>query len=126
MRVFGTVVQPLVPMMRHAREHLAHGSAVAGELTGDEQRAARRPVPSAVPVRSARRPYRAGVVQDLAHVAVLVDGTPARVPLPDSFVGQHNAPLGKQLLHIAIAQRKPALQPDGVANDLRRKAVTGV
>jgi len=39
-------------------------------------------------------------------------------PLPDSLVGQHNAPLGKQLLHIAIAQREPALQPDGIADDL--------
>jgi hypothetical protein len=47
-------------------------------------------------------------------------------PAPDALVGNIEAPLGKQILHISIAQGKPGVKPNRVANDVRWKAVAAI
>ena len=47
-------------------------------------------------------------------------------PLAHRLVGHDDAPLGEQLLHIAVTEREAEIQPDGVTDDLGREAVTGV
>jgi hypothetical protein len=47
-------------------------------------------------------------------------------PEPDGFVAHPHAPLREHLLHVAVAEREPVVPPHGVADDLRRKAVTTV
>ncbi len=44
-------------------------------------------------------------------------------PAPYALVGNIEAPLGKQILHISKAQSEPGVEPNGVANDVRWKAV---
>jgi hypothetical protein len=43
-------------------------------------------------------------------------------PLPNCFIGHGDAPLCHQFLNVAKTQRKAEVQPDPVANNLRRKA----
>jgi len=47
-------------------------------------------------------------------------------PLPDGLVGDDDAALGEQLLHVPVAEREAEGQPDGVANDLRREPMPRV
>jgi len=47
-------------------------------------------------------------------------------PLADRLVGHDDAPLGQQLLHVAVAEREPEIEPDGVADDLRREPMAFV
>jgi len=44
-------------------------------------------------------------------------------PPPGRFVGQDHDALDEQFLHVAVAEREAEVQPDGVANDLRREAM---
>src|SRR4051794_20007135 len=47
-------------------------------------------------------------------------------PLPHGLVADRDAAGGQQLLDHAQAQREAEVEPDGVADDLRREPVTGV
>src|SRR4029453_299797 len=47
-------------------------------------------------------------------------------PLPDRLVTDFDAPESEHLLHHPKAQRKAKVQPDRVADQLRREAVAGV
>ena len=51
-------------------------------------------------------------------------GTKFKEPPPYALVGNIEAPLGKQILHISKAQSEPGVELNGVANDVRWKAVT--
>jgi hypothetical protein len=52
------------------------------------------------------------------------DGQPEhRRPAPDRFVRELNAPCGQHLLDHTQAQRESVVQPDRVADDVRRKLV---
>ena len=44
-------------------------------------------------------------------------------PTANALVGNVEPALGKQLLNIAIAQAEPEVQPDGMLDDDRRKAM---
>jgi hypothetical protein len=44
-------------------------------------------------------------------------------PTANALVGNVEPALGKQLLNIAIAQAEPEVQPDGMLDDERRKAM---
>jgi len=44
-------------------------------------------------------------------------------PLPNGFVRHDDASLGQQVLDIPEAQTVSVVQPDGVADDVRRKAM---
>ena len=48
------------------------------------------------------------------------------VPQPDRFVGHREAALGQAIFDIANAHTEAVIQPDGVADDLGRKAVSAV
>src|SRR5258708_28997985 len=43
-------------------------------------------------------------------------------PLPNRFIGDDDPTLGKKLFNITKTEREAEIQPDGVANDFRRKA----
>ncbi len=45
-------------------------------------------------------------------------------PLANSLIGDNDAPSGKNLFNIAEAQSKAEVQPDGMANDFCRIAIT--
>jgi len=47
-------------------------------------------------------------------------------PLPHGFVADDDAACGEQLIHIAQAQGKAEVEPNGVADDLGREAMAGV
>ncbi len=47
-------------------------------------------------------------------------------PLADRLVAQDHAPLGQELLHVAIAQREAEIQPHRVGDDLCREAISGI
>ena len=47
-------------------------------------------------------------------------------PTANAFVGEVEAPLGKQLLDIAIAQGEAKVQPHGVLDDDRRKTMPAI
>src|SRR5262249_19977296 len=50
-------------------------------------------------------------------------GPELAAPQPDGLVGERHAPLRQQLLHVSQAQPEPVVQPDAVADDLRRETV---
>ncbi len=52
------------------------------------------------------------------------DGSKLQEPAPDGFVGDVQAALGEHLLDIAKAQGEPGVQPDRLADDVGREAVT--
>ena len=39
-------------------------------------------------------------------------------PAPHALIGNIQAPLHKQILHISIAKSEPSIEPNGVSNDL--------
>jgi hypothetical protein len=45
------------------------------------------------------------------------------VPLADGLVGHDDPTSEQELFHITIAEAKPEIEPDGVADDLRRKTM---
>jgi len=45
-------------------------------------------------------------------------------PAPHALVGNIQAPICKQILHISIAQSEPGIEPNSVANDVWWKSVT--
>ncbi len=47
-------------------------------------------------------------------------------PLADRFVGDDDAALSEQFRDIALAEAKPEVEPDGVADDLLWEAVSFV
>ncbi len=46
--------------------------------------------------------------------------------MADRLVGDKDAARGQPFLDIAIAQGEAEIEPDGVADDLRRRAVAGI
>ena len=52
-----------------------------------------------------------------------VIGAELPAPLPHGFVRHDDAPLGKEILDITEAQAVSVIQPNGVADDVRRKAM---
>ena len=52
-----------------------------------------------------------------------VIGAELPAPLPNSFVRHDDAAFGQQILDIPEAQAASVIQPDGVADDFRRKAM---
>ena len=52
-----------------------------------------------------------------------VVGAELPAPLPHGFVRHDDAPLGKEILDIPEAQAVSVVEPDGVADDVRRKAM---
>ena len=55
-----------------------------------------------------------------------VIGAELPAPLPNSFVRHDDAAFGQQILDIPEAQAVSVIQPDGVADDFRRKAMPKV
>ena len=55
-----------------------------------------------------------------------VIGAELRAPLPNGFVRHDDASFGQQILDIPEAQTASVVQPHGVADDVRRKAMTKV
>ena len=55
-----------------------------------------------------------------------VDGTKPPTPLSDGFVGDGDAALGEQILHIAEAEAEAVIQPDGVTDDFGRESIAVV
>ena len=55
-----------------------------------------------------------------------VIGAELPAPLPNSFVRHDDAAFGQQILDIPEAQAVSVIQPDGVADDVRRKAMPKV
>ena len=53
-------------------------------------------------------------------------GTEFLTPLPDGFVGNDNSALCQEILDISEAQAEAMVEPDGVADDLRRESVSSV
>ena len=51
-------------------------------------------------------------------------GTELLTPLPDGLVGNDNPSLCQEILDISEAQTEAVVDPDGVADDLRRKSVS--
>src|SRR3954470_14650346 len=47
-------------------------------------------------------------------------------PLPYGLVADRDAARREDLVHMAQAQRKAEVEPDGIADDLGREAVTGI
>ena len=47
-------------------------------------------------------------------------------PAPDRLVGDFNAALGKEILDITVAKTESIIEPDGIADDIRRETMTGV
>jgi hypothetical protein len=47
-------------------------------------------------------------------------------PAPHRFIGDLEPALGKQFLHVSVAQREAEIKPDPVLNDLGRKAMTAI
>ncbi len=47
-------------------------------------------------------------------------------PAPDSLIGNLYATLGEQILHIAVTEGKPEIQPDGALDYLCRKPMSAV
>jgi hypothetical protein len=47
-------------------------------------------------------------------------------PSPDCLVRNIQATFGQQLLDVAVAKREAQIEPDGVADDVRREPVSGV
>ena len=52
-----------------------------------------------------------------------IDGTESPTPLADSFVGDGDAALGEQILHIPEAEAEAVVEPDGVTDNVGREAV---
>jgi hypothetical protein len=44
-------------------------------------------------------------------------------PLADSLVGHDDPPSEQELFHVAVAEAKPEIEPNGVADDLRRETM---
>ena len=55
-----------------------------------------------------------------------VVGAELSAPLPNGFVRHDDAPFGQQILDIPEAQAVSVVEPDGVADDFRRKAMPKV
>jgi hypothetical protein len=53
-------------------------------------------------------------------------GPEPEAPLPDALVGDADAPLGQDQLHVAQAQAEDVVEPYCMADDLGREAVAGV
>ena len=47
-------------------------------------------------------------------------------PLPNRLVGDNDPALGRKIFDITEAQAEPMIEPDGVADDLRRKSMSMV
>jgi hypothetical protein len=60
----------------------------------------------------------------LQPAGVIASELPA--PLADGLVGDGDAPLRQEVLHVSQAQAKPEIEPDGVADDLGREPVSVV
>src|SRR6187397_422930 len=46
-----------------------------------------------------------------------------QTPLTDGFMGDVDAALTQELLHVAVAQREAIIEPDAMADDLTREAM---
>ncbi len=55
---------------------------------------------------------------------ICVSLTELQAPLANSLIGDNDAPSSKNLFNITEAQRKAEVQPNGMANDLSRIAIT--
>ena len=44
-------------------------------------------------------------------------------PLPNRLLGHDDAPLDERIFRVAEAQRESMVQPDGVADDLKRESM---
>ena len=55
-----------------------------------------------------------------------VIGAELRTPLPNGFIRHDDAPFGQQILDIPEAQTVSVVQPHGVADNVRRKAMSKV
>ncbi len=53
-------------------------------------------------------------------------GTELPAPPSDGLVGDHDPPLCKEILDVTEAQAEAVVEPDGVADDLRREPVSAV
>jgi len=47
-------------------------------------------------------------------------------PVSDRFIGDKDFSLGEQVFHVSKAQSEPMVQPNGVTDDFRRKAVASI
>ncbi len=69
-----------------------------------------------------------GIAQTTASTPKLpsVVRTKFPTPLPNRLVGDDDPALGQKIFDITEAQAEPMIEPDGVADDLRRKAMSVV
>ena len=53
-------------------------------------------------------------------------GAELQAPVPDTFVGHHDAAFRRDQLDVAQAEAEDVIQPDRVADNLRRKPMPGI
>jgi hypothetical protein len=53
-------------------------------------------------------------------------GAELQAPAPDTFMRHHDAALRQDQLDVAQAEAEDVIQPDRVADDLRRKPMPGI
>ncbi len=53
-------------------------------------------------------------------------GSKLPTPLPDRLVGDEDASLREEFLDISVAQGEPVVQPDAMADDLRREPIAAI
>ena len=59
----------------------------------------------------------------LSFQSACIDGAKLDTPEADGFMADGYATLGWQIFDIAVAQVEPVIQPDSVADDVRRESV---
>ncbi len=71
-------------------------------------------------------------IPDVAQSSLLssqragIVGAKLVAPSPNRLIGDDDTSLGEQVFDVAEAESEPMVQPDGVADDLRREAVTTI
>jgi len=136
--VFRAIVETLVLAMLDFRHDLAPGGAVGAEFVGDHAFGrttllAQKPLQQSLGC--------SGVAADLDDFVEMPDIAPARFlsfqpasivqtkfhrPVPNGFVIDGDPPLEQQFFDQPQAERKSKIQPNGMGDDLRRKAVAFV
>jgi len=136
-RVFRAIVETLVLAMLDFRHDLAPGGAVGAEFVVIMRLEDNLACAKAAPTIA----WLLGVAADLDDFVEMPDIAPARFlsfqpasivqtkfhrPVPNGFVIDGDPPLEQQFFDQPQAERKSKIQPNGMGDDLRRKAVAFV
>ena len=139
MGVLGGVIEVAVLPMLHARHQLPLGGPITLQFIRDDhpwnvlaslEQLAKEPF--------GRSLIATGLDQDIENITILIHGAPEIVPLisvllaklaaplPNRFIRHENATREEEFFHIAVAETKAKIEPDGMADDLGRKPMVCV